>query len=124
MLVQELRILDLDSRVKWVQGYRALICTLGLIEEGRLEILWHHIQPARRETCQRQRIARIERVQYLCSLIFILHGDSQRRAERSLPCHPTCFGRCGQHEHDSHQTKPNESRHRQPWTRIWTRTLH
>src|SRR5450830_825217 len=124
MLVQELRILDLDGRVKWVQGHRALICTLGLVEEGRLEILWHYIQPARRETCKRQRIARIERIQYLCSLIFILYGDSQRRADRSLPCHPTYFGRCGQNKHDSVYTKRHESCHRYPWTRMRTRTLH
>src|SRR5450830_1987393 len=124
MLVQELRILDLDGRVKWVQGHRALICTLGLVEEGRLEILWHYIQPTRRETRQRQRIARIERVQYLCSLIFILYGDSQRRADRSLPCHPTYFSRRGQGEHNSHQTKRHESRCPQPWTRTRTRTLH
>src|SRR5450756_854436 len=122
MLVQELRILDLDGRVERVQGHRTLICTLGLVKEGRLEILWHHIQPARRETCQRQRIARIERIQYLCSLIFILYGDSQRRADRSLPCHPTCFGRCGQNKHDSGQTKRHESRCPQPWTRTRTRT--
>src|SRR5450756_3034135 len=105
MLVQELRILDLDGRVKWVQGHRALICTLGLVEEGRLEILWHYIQPARRETCKRQRIARIERIQYLCSLVPILYSNGQRRADRSLACHPTYFCRRGQHEHDSHQTK-------------------
>src|SRR5450830_1649509 len=124
MLVQELRILDLDGRVERIQGNGTLICTLGLVEEGRLDVLGHPIQHARRESCQRQRIARVERIQPLRSLVLILYGNGQRRAGRSLSWHPTCFGRCGHNEHDGYQTKYTESHHPQPWTRMRMRTLH